>query len=126
VVTKPFLGDGGFGEYVTVPEQIGIATLPEGVDVTAGGGLGLAGTAAVDALNATAPQAGETVLISGATGGVGAIAIQYAAAAGAKVIATARPGEEAELVRGLGAHEVVDHTATCPRRSARPAPKGST
>jgi len=110
VVTKPFLGDGGFGEYVTVAEQIGIAKLPEGVDVTAAGALGLAGAAAVDALDAVAPQAGETVLVSGATGGVGAIAIQYAAAAGARMIATARPGEEAEFVRGLGAHEVVDHT----------------
>jgi NADPH:quinone reductase-like Zn-dependent oxidoreductase len=124
VVTKPFLGDGGFGEYVTVPEQIGIAKLPEGVDVTAAGGLGLAGTAAVDALDAAVPQAGETVLISGATGGVGAIAIQYAAAAGARVIATARPGEEADFVRGLGAHEVVDHTGDLPAQVRQASPDG--
>ena len=38
------------------------------------------------------------------------IAVQYAAAAGARVLATARPGEEADFVRGLGAHEVVDYT----------------
>jgi len=110
VVTKPFLGDGGFGEYVTVSDQIGITALPESVDVASAGAVGLAGTAAVDALDALAPQAGETVLISGATGGVGAIAIQYAAAAGAQVIATARPGAEAEFVRGLGAAHAVDHT----------------
>src|SRR6266540_2976869 len=36
VVTKPFLGDGAFGEYVTVDEQNGIAALPEAVDVTIG------------------------------------------------------------------------------------------
>ncbi len=110
VVTKAFLGDGGFGEYVTVPEQIGIAALPDGVDVTAAGALGLAGTAALDALAATAPQPGETVLISGATGGVGAIAVQYAAAAGARVIGTAQPGREADFVRDLGAADVVDYT----------------
>ncbi|WP_432981919.1 NADP-dependent oxidoreductase [Dactylosporangium sp. CA-233914] len=110
VVTKAFLGDGGFGEFVTVPEDIGIAKLPEGVDIAVAGAVGLAGTAAVDALDAVKPQAGETVLISGATGGVGAIAVQYAVAAGARVIATAKPGEESEFVRGLGAHEVVDHT----------------
>jgi NADPH:quinone reductase-like Zn-dependent oxidoreductase len=110
VVTKAFLGDGGFGEYVVVGEQIGLAARPEGVDPVAAGALGLAGTAAIDALDAVAPQAGETVLISGATGGVGAIAIQYAAAAGATVIATARPGAETEFVRGLGATDVVDHT----------------
>src|SRR4051812_6278488 len=72
VVTKAFLGDGGFGEYVTVPEQIGIAKLPEGVDVAAAGAAGLAGTAATDSLNAVAPPGGETGLISGATRGGGA------------------------------------------------------
>lgn len=110
VVTKPYLGDGGFGEYVTVLEEISIAALPAGVEVAAAGALGLAGTAAVDSLAAVSPQAGETVLVSGATGGVGAIAVQYAAAAGARVIATARPGGEVDFVRGLGASEVVDYT----------------
>ena len=124
VVTKAFLGDGGFGEYVTVPEELGIAKLPEGVDVAAAGAAGLAGTAATDSLNAVAPQAGETVLISGATGGVGAIAIQYAVAAGATVIATARPGEEAEFVKGLGAHEVVDHAGDVPAQVRAAAPQG--
>jgi NADPH:quinone reductase-like Zn-dependent oxidoreductase len=124
VVTKAYLGDGGFGEYVTVPEAVGIATLPEGVDVTAAGAVGLAGTAAVDALDAVSPQVGETVLVSGATGGVGAIAIQYAAAAGAKVIATAKPGQEADFVRGLGAHEVVDHTGDLPAQVRAAAPEG--
>jgi NADPH:quinone reductase-like Zn-dependent oxidoreductase len=110
VVTKPFLGDGGFGDYVTVSDQIGITALPDGVDIAAAGALGLAGTAAVDALAVVAPSAGGTVLVSGATGGVGAIATQYAAAAGARVIATARPGTETQFVRGFGAAEVVDHT----------------
>src|SRR3954452_16907941 len=124
VVTKAYLGDGGFGQYVSVPEEIGIAKLPDGVDVTAAGAVGLAGTAAVDALDAVNPQQGETVLISGATGGVGAIAIQYAAAAGARVIATAKPGEEAEFVRGLGAHEVVDHTGDVPAQVRKVSPAG--
>ncbi|HEX8346088.1 MAG TPA: zinc-binding dehydrogenase [Actinoplanes sp.] len=124
VVTKAYLGDGGFGEYVTVPEAVGIAKLPEGVDVAAAGALGLAGTAAVDALDAAAPQAGETVLVSGAAGGVGAFAVQYAVAAGARVVATARPGEEADFVKGLGAHEVVDHTGDLPAQVRATAPQG--
>ncbi|BEL06285.1 NADP-dependent oxidoreductase [Actinoplanes sichuanensis] len=124
VVTKAFLGDGGFGEYVTVPQAIGIAKLPDGVDVNVAGALGLAGTAAVDALDAVAPRAGETVLISGATGGVGAIAVQYAAAAGATVIATAKPGAETEFVRGLGAHTVVDHTGDLPAQVRAASPAG--
>src|SRR3954463_16439568 len=52
VVTKSYLGDGGFSQYVTVPEGVGIAKLREGVDVAAAGALGLAGTAAADALAA--------------------------------------------------------------------------
>jgi NADPH:quinone reductase-like Zn-dependent oxidoreductase len=124
VVTKAFLGDGGFGEFVTVPEAIGIAALPAGVDPAAAGALGLAGTAAVDALDAVSPQPGETVLISGATGGVGSIAIQYAVAAGARVIATARPGEEADFVRDLGAHEVVDHADDVPAQVRAASPAG--
>jgi NADPH:quinone reductase-like Zn-dependent oxidoreductase len=111
VVTKAYLGDGGFGDYVLVGDQIGIAKTPEGLDTTTAGALGLAGTAAIDAVTAVNPQRGETVLISGATGGVGAIAVQYAAAFGAQVIATAKPGEDTDFVRGLGAAHVVDHTA---------------
>ncbi|GGK37402.1 NADPH:quinone reductase [Pilimelia terevasa] len=114
VVTKPFLGDGGFAEYVTVPEAVGVAALPAGVAPAAAGAVGLAGTAALDCLAATAPQRGETVLVSGATGGVGAIAVQYAAAVGARVVATARPGAEADFVRGLGAAHVVDHAGDVP------------
>ncbi|GIF26719.1 NADPH:quinone reductase-like Zn-dependent oxidoreductase [Actinoplanes tereljensis] len=124
VVTKPFLGDGGFSEYVVVGDGLGVAAIPGGLDVSTAGVLGLAGTAAVDALDAVAPQAGETVLVSGATGGVGAIAIQYAVAAGARVIATARPGAEADLVRELGATGIVDHTGDLAAQVRELAPAG--
>ena len=55
-------------------------------------------------------QAGERVLIHGASGGVGAFAVQFARIAGAEVIATASP-EEIERVRSLGAAQVIDHKA---------------
>ncbi len=124
VVTKAFLGDGGFGEYVVVGEQVGTAAIPEGLDVATAGALGLAGTAAVDAIDAVTPQSGEIVLVSGATGGVGVIAVQYAAAAGARVIATARPGAETDLVRSLGATDVVDHTGDLATQVRELAPGG--
>jgi NADPH:quinone reductase-like Zn-dependent oxidoreductase len=110
VVMKPYVGDGGLGEYVAVSEQYGIAGVPEGLDLHAAGALGLAGTTALDMLEAIAPAAGKYVFISGATGGVGAIALQYAASAGARVIATTRPGEATEFVEELGAEDVVDYT----------------
>lgn len=110
VVMRPTLGQGGFAEYVVVSEQYGLAKIPEGLDPLRAGVLGLAGTAALNAVDAVDPATGETVLISGATGGVGAFAIQFAAARGASVIATARPGAEAAFVTALGATWAVDHT----------------
>ncbi|MEU7748106.1 NADP-dependent oxidoreductase [Nonomuraea sp. NPDC049158] len=110
VVMRPTLGQGGYAEYVVVSPQYGLAKIPDGLDHTRAGVLGLAGTAALNAIDAVAPAAGETVLISGATGGVGAFAVQLAAACGARVIATARPGAEAAFVTGLGATWAVDHT----------------
>ncbi|KAA2265664.1 NADP-dependent oxidoreductase [Solihabitans fulvus] len=109
VVMRPTLGQGGFAEYVVVSEGFGLAPMPAGLDVTSAGALGLAGTASLNAVDAVAPAAGETVLVSGATGGVGAYAVQFAAARGATVIATAKPGAETDFVTGLGATHVVDH-----------------
>jgi len=124
VVMKPVLGDGAFGEYLAVGEQYAITRVPDGLDLATAGALGLAGTAALNAVDAVALRAGETVLICGATGGVGAIAIQYAAAAGARVIATARPGKEADFVRELGAEHVVDHTGDLAAQVRAIAPDG--
>lgn len=54
VVMKAALGDGAFGEYVTVPEGLGIAHRPVDLDVASAGVLGLAGTAAVQSVDAVA------------------------------------------------------------------------
>ncbi|WP_019181103.1 NADP-dependent oxidoreductase [Microbacterium yannicii] len=110
VVTKSFLGDGSFGEYVTVPSAIGLARIPDGLDFTAAAGLGLAGTAAVDTIDSAAIKSGELVLVAGATGGVGSYVVQLAANAGARVIATAHTADEHEHVTALGAAEIVDYT----------------
>ncbi|MEU4394301.1 NADP-dependent oxidoreductase [Kribbella sp. NPDC023855] len=109
VVMRPTLGQGGFAEYVVVDAQYAIAKLPEGLDHARAGALGLAGTAALNAVTAVDPGPGETVLVSGATGGVGSYAVQLAAARGARVIATAMPGSEAAFVTALGASVAVDH-----------------
>lgn len=124
VVTKPFLGDGSFGEFVVVGDSIGIAHSPDGLDLATAGALGLAGTAALDSVTAVAPTTGDTVLVTGATGGVGAIAIQYLVAAGAVVIATATPGAESDFVRDLGATHVVDYTQDLETQVRAIAPSG--
>jgi NADPH:quinone reductase-like Zn-dependent oxidoreductase len=123
VVMKAALGDGAFGEYVTAPEAF-VARVPDGLDVAVAGALGLAGTAALNAVDAIAPRPGETVLVSGATGGVGAFAVQLAAARGAHVIATAQPGEQEDYLRGLGARDMVDYTGDVPAAVAALRPDG--
>jgi NADPH:quinone reductase-like Zn-dependent oxidoreductase len=79
------------------------------VSFAEGAALGLAGTAAVMAVDGAALQAGSTVLIVGATGGVGMQALQLAAQAGAHVIATAHADDEKQQVTALGAAEIVDY-----------------
>ncbi len=108
VVTKPYLGDGGFGEYVAAPAAFA-AKVRAGVPLNIAGALGLAGTAALDAVEAIAAGPGETVLVAGATGGVGAIAVQLLKAKGAHVIATAATDGERSFVTDLGADETVDY-----------------
>ena len=111
VVTKPYLGDGSFAEYVTVPAEVGLAKLPDSIDLTTGAALGLAGAAALDSLDAADVQPGETVLVVGATGGVGNQVVQLAKNAGATVVATAASSDGQALVTDLGADATVDHTA---------------
>jgi NADPH:quinone reductase-like Zn-dependent oxidoreductase len=126
VVAKQFLGTGTLAQYVTVPTAAGVAPIPADLKVEDAGALGLAGTAAWDSLNAVALAEGETVLISGATGGVGALTVQLAAARGAKVIATARPGTQTDFVTGLTSAEVhvVDFTGDLEAQVREIAPDG--
>jgi NADPH:quinone reductase-like Zn-dependent oxidoreductase len=126
VTMKPFLGTGSLAEYLVVPAVYGVAHIPQGLSAAAAGALGLAGTAALDSIAAVDPQKGETVLISGATGGVGALAVQVAVARGARVLATARPGAESDFVRGLTDAEIdlVDFTAEVEAQVRALAPNG--
>ncbi|HEV8207597.1 MAG TPA: NADP-dependent oxidoreductase [Acidimicrobiia bacterium] len=108
VVMKRELGEGSFGERVATPAAFA-AKVPDGVDAATAGALGLAGTAAHDAVEAVEPQHGEIVLVSGATGGVGVIAVQLLKARGAHVIATASTDDEIAFVREHGADDIVDY-----------------
>ena len=126
VVMKPVLEAGTLAQFATVPAAYGLARIPEGLSVRDAGALGLAGTAALDSLDAAEVAGDDTVLVSGATGGVGALAVQLAAARGATVIATARPGAEAEFVTGLTGTDVhvVDYTGDLGAQVRAIAPDG--
>jgi NADPH:quinone reductase len=124
-VTKDFLGDGSFAEYVTVPVQVGIAHLPESVSFVDGAALGLAGAAAYGAVDAARIDADASVLVVGATGGVGVQVVQLTAAAGATVAGTSGTEAEAELLRNLGASAVIDRTGDVVEQAREVFPDGA-
>jgi NADPH:quinone reductase len=105
-VNPPVLQVGTFAEYVALPADAFTTRRPAGVEIAQAAAVGLAGTTALAALAALAPQAGERVLVVGATGGVGSIFVQLAVMRGAEVIATAFRDDETFL-RGLGVAETV-------------------
>ena len=81
--------DGGYAELVTVAAAA-LAPLPPGVDAVAFASIGLAGVTALEGLRTLGPLAGKTLLISGASGGVGAVAVEIGRALGANVVALKR------------------------------------
>jgi NADPH2:quinone reductase len=103
---NPTAHDGSWAELITVPQEISIAKAPEGIDVAAAGAAPLAGITAMLSIDALELTEGDTVLIVGATGGVGSLAVQFAARAGATVVAPALPEDE-DYLRGLGVNDLL-------------------
>ncbi len=84
--------------------------LPEGISFSQGAAIGVPYGAAYRALFQRAhARAGETVLVHGASGGVGIAAVQLARAAGLRVIGTAGTEKGRALVKDQGAHHVLNH-----------------
>jgi NADPH:quinone reductase-like Zn-dependent oxidoreductase len=110
VTSAPPLHDGTWAELVAGGANLILARKPAGLTWDVAAALPLAAATALDSVDAVDPAPGDTVLIVGATGGVGSFAPQLAAQRGARVIATAKPGDEDAFVRSLGAHETVDYT----------------
>jgi NADPH:quinone reductase-like Zn-dependent oxidoreductase len=103
---NPTARDGAWGELVAVTEELSIAPVPEGVDLATAGAAPLAGIAALTLVDTLDLSEGDVLLIAGATGGVGSLAAQLAAQAGARVIAPALPEDETFL-RELGVSDVI-------------------
>ena len=103
---NPTVHDGAWAELITVTEELSIAPAPDGVDLAVAGAAPLAGITAIAAVDALDLSEGDALLVAGATGGVGSLAVQLAALAGARVIAPALPEDE-EFLRGLGVTDVI-------------------
>ncbi len=103
---------GGFAEYATAPAA-NLVEIPEEVSCAVAAAAALVGVTAWHGLFARGGlRPGERVLITGASGGVSAMAVQYARAAGAEVFAVTSAAERVRRVAELGAHHVFDRTTT--------------
>jgi NADPH:quinone reductase-like Zn-dependent oxidoreductase len=104
-------GYGGFADYVAVPVSV-MALKPASLSFAEAAAVPMAAVTALQGLRHHGElQPGQTVLINGATGGVGSFAVQLAKAYGAEVTAvTSTPN--LDLVRSLGADHVLDYTTT--------------
>ena len=105
---------GGFGQYIRIPSQWAVA-LPSGLSAkeamiygTAGFTAGLSLQALVDA--GVKPEDGE-ILVTGATGGVGSVAVALLAKAGYQAVAATGKADQANFLKSLGATDVVGRDA---------------
>ncbi|MBF6328248.1 NADP-dependent oxidoreductase [Nocardia transvalensis] len=110
IVAFTFGSGGSLAQYVPATVGPGLVHRPADLDPASGAAIPVAGMTAAAAVSASRLGPTSTVLIVGATGGVGSFAVQLAKSAGAHVIATGTPHRAAGL-RRLGADEVIDHTS---------------
>jgi len=101
---------GAFAHYIVARADRAIVPKPANVSMEQAAGVAIAGVTALQALrDKGALQAGQSVLVNGASGGVGAFAVQIAKALGAEVTGVTST-RNVELVRSLGADHIVDYT----------------
>lgn len=106
---KHFIGEGTYAEFVSVPDAY-VASKPESLSFEQAAAIPLTGLTAYQALFLAAGlTAGERVLVTAASGGVGSFAVQLALDAGAEVIGVASE-EHRDRVLELGAYEVIDRS----------------
>lgn len=98
--------DGGYAEYVVVPQEA-VARMPAELAAVDAAPLLCAGITTFNALRNSGARPGDTVAVQG-IGGLGHLAIQYAASMGFRTVAISRGADKETLARELGAHEYID------------------
>ncbi|HQU02254.1 MAG TPA: NADPH:quinone oxidoreductase family protein, partial [Acetobacteraceae bacterium] len=116
---------GGFAEEIAI-EAARCVKIPPGIGYDVAAGFMLAYATSWHALvDRAALQAGETVLVLGAAGGVGLAAVEIAKAMGARVIAAASSDEKCEICRAHGADETINYSAEDLREGIKRTTGGS-
>ena len=116
----PPVGTGTYAEYTIVPESIGVSKFPTTIGPTRAAALPTAGMTALSALERLGLSRDSTLLVVGASGGVGSFATSLASARGIRVTAVVRTGS-ADRVRSLGAQEVLTSSPEIPKAEIRAA-----
>jgi len=115
---------GFFAEYIALNERE-VAPVPDSVSFEEAGALAVCGITALEGLEQLELEAGQTVMIFGASGGVGHLAVQLAKALGLQVFAVASKADGVELARQLGADAVAEgHRKSLLRELREFAPDG--
>ncbi len=105
-------GWGSFAEQVAVPGY-NVLPIPEAMDFTTAAAFSMTYGTSMHALKQRANlQPGETLLVLGASGGVGLAAVEIGKALGARVIAAASSAEKLEVARNAGADELINYSET--------------
>jgi len=104
--------DGGYADYVIAPAN-GLAFIPDELSPVEAGPLLCAGITTFNTLRNSGARPGDTVAIFG-IGGLGHLAVQYAAKSGYRTVAIARGEDKAALAKQLGAHIYIDSTKEDP------------
>jgi len=99
---------GAFAEYVSVSEDA-LVSKPAKVTFEQAAAVPMAGTVALLAIRGGKVQAGQKILVNGASGGIGTLAVQIAKSLGAHVTGVTST-KNVDLVRSIGADEVIDYT----------------
>ena len=110
---KATVHDGSWAELIVLPADAAVGRAPSGVDPETAGAAPLAGITALLCIDALELADGDALLVLGATGGVGSLAVQLAARAGARVLAPALPEDESYL-RDLGVTDVIERDGARP------------
>jgi NADPH:quinone reductase len=103
-------GTGGYAERVKVPAA-GLTPIPDGLDLTDAAALLHDAVTALALKETTRISGDDTVLVVGASGGLGLLSVQLAKAEGARVVAVARDERKLALIRTLGPDAVIDSDA---------------
>lgn len=101
---------GSYAEYICLPQEWNLALKPANISFEEAAAIPYGGLLASHLIKKTAIQPGDKVLIYGASGAIGTMAVQLAKNAGA-IVTSVCSSRNLELVKSLGSDEVIDYTA---------------